>query len=147
MRTDRLPRLALLAVLALPLSLGACKGKNADPKGNEKIESGGSGSGGDGGDRGEDGGTKHLPLTAAMILPVIREVGPEGVVPGKIVVEFSSNVVLPGQINRSGGKTDLKITPPVEGAAVWTGPSTLTFTPAQPFAFDTRYTVSDACFF
>jgi hypothetical protein len=81
-------------------------------------------------------------LDPAALSPVIREVGPAGAGPTKIVVELAQKVVDDAQVGEPlGDGTVLRITPEVRGEIRFTSPSTLTFTPADGFAPSSRYEV------
>jgi alpha-2-macroglobulin len=78
-------------------------------------------------------------LTAERLAPVIRELGPDGVVPSAIVVSFG--VTLPAGTNAQK-VVDLKITPEVAGSFAYASSSSeVRFTPTNPLDFDTTYTV------
>ena len=81
------------------------------------------------------------PLRAASLSPVIREVGSRNSGPAKLVVEFARPVVEASALGPPGGRTELVIEPAVAGELLFTGPSTLTFTPEGGFAPETRYEV------
>ncbi len=121
-----------LVILAAVLALTACK-----------KEGGESTSGG--GDATPTGtATPVVPLSAGDLRPVIREFGPDGVVPQKIVVEFAQSVVDASRVGRASDKTEIRLDPNAPGVATWTGTSTLTFVPSQPLAFETKYAVTIA---
>ncbi len=81
-------------------------------------------------------------LDPELLSPVIREVGPPGAGPTKIVVEFAQQVVDEAQVGETlGDGTRLRIEPAVDGGLRFSSPSTLTFTPADGFAPSSRYEV------
>ncbi len=124
MRSFRAP---LLVVLPL-LLLHACK-RNERPG---SSETGGA----------TPSETPTGPVTVEDVQPVIREVGIAGVVPKRLVLEFARAIVDRERVDRpAGGGTVLRIEPETAGTAVFTSPSTLTFTPSDPFAYRTDYVV------
>ncbi|MDF1561810.1 MAG: MG2 domain-containing protein [Deltaproteobacteria bacterium] len=81
------------------------------------------------------------PLTAQDLQPVIQAVGTPGLPPSKIEIQFALPVVHGGR-RANAKETRLLIQPKTEGELHFTSPSTLTFTPKQPFAPGKRYEVS-----
>ncbi len=81
-------------------------------------------------------------LDPEELSPVIREVGPAGAGPTKIVVELAQKVVDQAQVGeRLGDGTRFRVNPEVDGEIRFTSPSTLTFTPTTGFAPSSRYEV------
>lgn len=60
-----------------------------------------------------------------------------------ISVTFNKPVAaLSGQAQQENSNCPIKISPEIEGTCRWAGTQTLTFTPLQPFAYATKYTVT-----
>ncbi|MFY0574243.1 hypothetical protein ACN28S_07705 [Cystobacter fuscus] len=78
--------------------------------------------------------------TAQSLLPTLYELGPQGMLPREVVIEFPRAVRPEDQEVRKG--TVVSIEPSVPGLLGFKGPSTLVFTPQKPLAFNTSYTVS-----
>lgn len=72
--------------------------------------------------------------------PYIRELGPDGVVPGLVVFEFP-RVIGPESGPAKPG-TRITVTPEVPGSLTQHGRSALAFTPSEGFANGTQYTVT-----
>ena len=82
------------------------------------------------------------PTTMADLHPVLRETGEEGVVPTSIAIELAKPIVpnvKKGATPSAPDGTDFTIEPAVEGRLTLASPTTLVFTPAQPFAYGTAY--------
>src|SRR4029453_12425975 len=77
----------------------------------------------------------------ARLHPVISEVGDDGVVPAALVIELATAIVDQGSVGQESARSVLEITPTVAGELKYSGPSTLTFTPARPLAFGQKYHV------
>ncbi|HEY6099774.1 MAG TPA: hypothetical protein VIW03_10115, partial [Anaeromyxobacter sp.] len=82
------------------------------------------------------------PLTAEALAPVIRERALPGELPDRIVIELARDAAPGGRIGKASPATVLAIAPATRGVVVWESPSTLSFTPAQPFEYATRYQVA-----
>ncbi|WP_309889394.1 MG2 domain-containing protein [Archangium sp.] len=80
------------------------------------------------------------PPSAESVTPVIRELSSEGMVPREVVLEFP-RAVAPENNEVSKG-TAVSVSPNVPGSLSFRSPSTLVFTPREPFAFNTSYTVT-----
>jgi hypothetical protein len=80
------------------------------------------------------------PPSAESLTPVIRELGPEGMVPREVVLEFPRGVAPENHEVKKG--TSVTVSPDVPGSLSFRGASTLVFTPRQSLAFNTRYTVT-----
>jgi len=80
-------------------------------------------------------------LRASDLDPVLRPVGPGGVVPSKIVVQFAVDVVTDDVVGTGTEGTVVVVDPPTAGSVVFTSRSSLEFTPEQPFMPKTRYRV------
>ncbi|HYO54987.1 MG2 domain-containing protein [Archangium sp.] len=80
------------------------------------------------------------PPSAESLTPVIRELGPEGMVPREVVLEFPRGVAPEDNEVRKG--TAVTVSPEVPGSLSFRGASTLVFTPRESLAFNTRYTVT-----
>ncbi|HET9619857.1 MAG TPA: MG2 domain-containing protein [Kofleriaceae bacterium] len=97
--------------------------------------------------RGSDGAVKRTQLTAKALSPVvIQALGADDTVPRAIVIELAAPIVDKDAVGSpSARKADnadepsFTITPPIKGTLVHTGVSELTFTPAEPFEFNTAY--------
>jgi uncharacterized protein YfaS (alpha-2-macroglobulin family) len=87
----------------------------------------------------KEGPPKPPPITPKKLAPVMHELANKRDVPSAIVIELATPVIDKDHVGEPSKKTVLKLTPDVEGEITWTGVSTLTFAPAKPFAFDTRY--------
>ena len=61
--------------------------------------------------------------------------------PTAIVIQLATPVIDKADVGQRTDKTVVKLTPDVKGSVTYTGVSELTFTPSQPFAFDTQYQV------
>ena len=80
---------------------------------------------------------------AAVLTPVIRELGPEGMLPNKIVIELGRPVVSEEKLtSKVPAGTVLTIEPLVAGELRYEGPSTLAFVPEHSFLPRTSYAVS-----
>src|SRR5512139_112937 len=88
-----------------------------------------------------DGPPKRVALTAKKLAPVIHELGIDNVVPTAVVIEMATPVIDADLVGGASSKSVLKITPETKGRLNYSSVSGLTFTPDQPFAFDTQYTV------
>jgi uncharacterized protein YfaS (alpha-2-macroglobulin family) len=86
-----------------------------------------------------EGAPPRPPLTARRLAPVLQESGVEGVLPGALVIELGVPVVEPERVGEISARSVLEADPPVSGTLRWSGPSTLTFTPARPLEYATRY--------
>ena len=84
--------------------------------------------------------TPRAPPSAESLAPVIHELGPEGMVPNEVVLEFPRAVAPEGNEVRKG--TAVTVTPDVPGTLSFRSPSTLVFTPREGFGFKTQYTVT-----
>ena len=82
---------------------------------------------------------KREPVTAEALQPMIHEIGIDHVLPTAVVIELAAPIVDRGN-GMMSSKSAVKITPEVPGRLTFSNSSELTFTPAQPFAFDTTYT-------
>lgn len=82
------------------------------------------------------------PPTAASIDPVIDVVGPEGVVPDRIVIELATAAVPEERVGKeASARTVISLLPKVSGTLKFSTPSTLVFEPREPFAPSTKYQV------
>ncbi|ATB37223.1 hypothetical protein CYFUS_002644 [Cystobacter fuscus] len=77
---------------------------------------------------------------AESLLPTLYELGPQGMLPREVVIEFPRAVRPDDQEVRKG--TVVTVSPDAPGLLSFKGPSTLVFTPRKPLAFNTTYTVS-----
>lgn len=81
---------------------------------------------------------KAEPPKLSSLHPLIGEQGPEGMPPDKIVVELSRPVLEGAKLEG----TQLRLEPELEGSLSIGGPSTLVFTPSEPWAPRTKYTAT-----
>jgi alpha-2-macroglobulin len=84
---------------------------------------------------------ERATLTASKLQPVLAELGAEGVVPSAIVVSFATPIVDRDEVGRITSKSVLKISPEVLGTLTYASNSELRFTPSEPLAHDTKYTL------
>ncbi|WNG45620.1 hypothetical protein F0U60_17070 [Archangium minus] len=84
--------------------------------------------------------TPSAPPSADSLAPVISEIGPEGMVPREVVLEFPRSVAPENQEVKKG--TAFTVSPNVPGMLSFRSGSTLVFTPRESFAFKTEYTVT-----
>src|SRR5690348_3567668 len=70
----------------------------------------------------------HPTLTPERLDPIVRELGPEGVVPTAIVVSFATPIVDRDEVGRVTSKSVLKLTPEVAGTLTYASASELRFT-------------------
>src|SRR5688572_5650103 len=87
-----------------------------------------------------DGPPKRVALTAKKLAPVIHELSVENVVPTAVVIEMATPIIDGDLVGGVTSKSVLKITPETKGRLNYSSVSGLTFTPEQPFAFNTQYT-------
>ncbi len=125
-----------IAIVACVAALAACGGKKkADDKTNaDKAAEAGSGAGS------AEAPPKRTAVTAAVLSPVIHELGQEHVVPTSIVIELATPIVDRDQVGQVSSQTKLEIKPEIPGRLTYSNVSELTFTPERPLAFDTQYT-------
>ncbi len=123
-------------VAGIALWAAACGGKkDADQAGAASGKAEGKGSG-------SSEAPKRAAITAKSLSPVvIHELGADNQVPTAVVIELAAPVIDRESIGSASPKTNLKITPAVDGELSHTGVSELTFTPSRPFDFDTAYQV------
>ena len=82
------------------------------------------------------------PLSAWDLLPVVSTVGPTGTIPDRVVVQFARDVVPESTVGGLSKGTVLSIEPALPGRLVFTGSSTLEFTPKESFAPGVSYNIS-----
>ncbi|WP_224247755.1 Ig-like domain-containing alpha-2-macroglobulin family protein [Hyalangium gracile] len=83
----------------------------------------------------------EAPVTPESLSPVIKELGAEGVVPDKVVFEFSRNVQYSDGEGKKG--TVVRFSPDVGGyLEYFRNSSALSFTPGNGFDLGTTYTVT-----
>jgi uncharacterized protein YfaS (alpha-2-macroglobulin family) len=87
----------------------------------------------------KDGAPKPAPPSPAKLKPVLAEVGPDDAVPTAVVIEVAAPIVDQGTVGQVSARSVLEVTPPAPGTLRYTGVSTLTFVPARPLAFGTKY--------
>ncbi|HYX92070.1 MAG TPA: hypothetical protein VE782_10940, partial [Myxococcaceae bacterium] len=81
-------------------------------------------------------------VTADLLSPSIQPVGPEDAVPTSVVIDLGRAVVEQDALEKPLRDTRVRVEPETPGTVVFTSPSTLTFKPARPFAYGTRYAVT-----
>lgn len=122
----------LAAALVMATTLAGCKKEESSSTASAPSASGATT---------EAAAAQQSVVPAAETLtPVIRELGPERVVPNVVVLEFPRAIVPPGGQVKPG--TRFTVTPEVPGALSYRGQSTLAFTPRPGFAYGTQYTVA-----
>ena len=82
-------------------------------------------------------------FTPRDLLPVLSESGPMGSLPDSVTISFARAIVGRGKIGKQVEKeTVLVLDPPMEGRLEHASESTLRFTPEEPFAPSSTYTVT-----
>ncbi len=126
----------LAAVLLVGTTLVACKEDKGGPPPPTPISGASSSSAGQ--SQGSHA-SPELPTPESMA-PVIKELGPEGVVPDKVVFEFSRSVQYPDSEGKKG--TVIRFSPDVGGnLEFFRNNAALSFTPGNGFELGTTYTV------
>ncbi|MBZ0112439.1 MAG: hypothetical protein K8J08_08270 [Thermoanaerobaculia bacterium] len=113
-----------LVFLSLTLSLGCGKPDAPAPDPDQAIEAG-----------------PVAPVAAADLDPMIRELGQQGAVPQAIVVEMARPVVGLDKVGTDAEGFEIVSDPPIDGRAVYTSPSTISFQPTTPLLPGVSYTV------
>src|SRR5512140_1684934 len=91
---------------------------------------------------GADGGAAAA-VSPEKLLPTIRQMGPYQGMPTSVVFEFPRAIAGGADLNHPlAGKTVFLIEPATKGNLTFSGPSTLTFVPADPFQFGQMYRVT-----
>ncbi|WP_224369885.1 alpha-2-macroglobulin family protein [Hyalangium versicolor] len=129
----------LVAALLVGTALGACK----EDKGGTQPPAPASGAPTSGSTPSPEQGpsASASPITPESLAPVIKELGPEGVVPEKVVFEFSRPVQYPDGEGKRG--TVIRFSPDIGGNLEFFGNnSALSFTPGNGFQLGTTYTVT-----
>lgn len=140
-----------LACLTLALTLtalagcGGCQQKQPSaPPGSTPAASAGANSGAKSSDTSPPDtsppSTSSALPPASAVAPAIHALGPEGVLPKELVLEFPRSLFPEG--SEPGQGTAYTLEPALPGRLSTRGTSTLVFTPARPFAPGTRYTFS-----
>jgi uncharacterized protein YfaS (alpha-2-macroglobulin family) len=89
-----------------------------------------------------DAGSIHTEkITPEVLLPVIQAIGYRGVVPRRVTIQFSRNLIDDGP-RAAGADTLFRIEPEVPGSLRFTSNSTLEFTPTTGFEPGQKYTVT-----
>ncbi|WP_044180559.1 alpha-2-macroglobulin family protein [Hyalangium minutum] len=131
-----------VAVLVVGTALAACKEEKSGPTPATPVP-GAPASGSSSGQTSSPGSQPQAstePLKPESYTPVIKELGPEGAVPDKVIFEFPRSVAYP---ENDGKKTVVRFSPEVGGNLEFYGNSSaLSFTPANGFALGTTYTVT-----
>ncbi len=126
--------LSVPLLLLTPLLLAACDKEEAQPTEEEARQIQVITAGEEAAAEAEEASEEPAPLTAVELHPIIRALGTQGVLPEKIVVEFSQPCVEREALRKElSDGTQLHIEPEVEGSLQFTGLSTLTFTPRKGF--------------
>jgi alpha-2-macroglobulin len=129
-----------VAVLVVGTALAACKEEPPGPTPPTPIPGAPASSSGPSSSQGSQSQARQEPVKPESYTPVIKELGPEGVVPGKVVFEFPRSVSYP---ENDGKKTVIRFSPEVGGNMELHGGNTaISFTPANGFALGTSYTVT-----
>src|SRR5687767_6329228 len=82
--------------------------------------------------------TTPPPPEPEKLNPLFEPIGPPGGLASGVLINFSRPIAGENQVgNPVGEKTVIKIEPAVRGAWIFTNPSTLTFRPQEPLAFET----------
>jgi uncharacterized protein YfaS (alpha-2-macroglobulin family) len=125
-----------LGAIATAIALAACGGKTEEKRGpTAEVVAGDAGAA----PIAKEGPPKPAPVTAKQLAPVIRERAVSGIVPRAVVIELATAVGDKDAIGETSADTRIAVTPDAPGEVKVTGPSTLTFVPEKPFAFNTRY--------
>ncbi|MBN1208467.1 MAG: hypothetical protein JXB05_26640 [Myxococcaceae bacterium] len=132
----------LAAMLLVGTSLAACQEEKTGPQPPTPIPGApASGSGQEPKSQGQAPQASVEPPKPESFTPVIREMGPEGVVPDKVVFEFPRNVQYSDEAGKKG--TVVTISPEVGGSLEhYRNSSALSFTPGGGFSLGTTYTVT-----
>ncbi|MFL5350621.1 MAG: alpha-2-macroglobulin family protein [Hyalangium sp.] len=126
----------LVAVLLVGTTLAACKEDKGGPPPSTPIPGAPTSSSGQ---SQSSQASTELP-TPESLAPVIKELGPEGVVPDKVVFEFSRTVQYPDSEGKKG--TVIRFSPDLGGnLEFFRNNSALSFTPGNGFELGTTYTV------
>ncbi|MCK6544543.1 MG2 domain-containing protein [Myxococcota bacterium] len=88
---------------------------------------------------GDEGDKKPSMPTADSLRPVLSEQGEDGVAPSAIAIELAEPAAEVYGTSVEGNV--LVFEPAVRGTFAWKSPSSLVFTPAEPLAPDTEYSV------
>ena len=110
----------------------------------EVIGAGMTGAGAGSGESADDAegkAPKRQPIVVARLAPLITALGAGGTVPDAIAIELAQSVIDSSDGFREDHDTVVAITPATPGTARRAGMSTVVWTPTQPLAFDTLYTV------
>ncbi|HYI03065.1 alpha-2-macroglobulin family protein [Hyalangium sp.] len=128
----------LVALLLVGTTLAACK---EDPSGTPPpTPVPGTPSPTPGQSQGQEPQASVEPLKPESYTPVIKELGPEGVVPEKLIFEFPRSVSYP---ENDGKKTVIRFSPEVGGnLELYRTSSAISFTPGNGFELGTTYTVT-----
>ena len=82
------------------------------------------------------------PLQARDLVPVIQEIGGQGLGPQQLAIVFARSVVDETALGKAPAEgTELRIEPELEGQWTYTSPSTLTFVPKHGFVPGQSYEV------
>ena len=113
-----------LVVLSLTLNVGCSKREAPAEEADQSVQSG-----------------PVAPVAATDLDPMIRELGPQGSVPQAIVVEMARPVVGADKVGSDAEGFEIVSDPPIDGRAVYTSPSTISFQPTTPLLPGVSYTV------
>ena len=130
----------LAAVLVVGTALAACKEEPSGPTPATPIPGAPASGSGQSSTPGQQAQASQEPLKPESYTPVIKELGPEGVVPDKVIFEFPRSVSYP---ENDGKKTVVRFSPEVGGnLELYGNNAAISFTPANGFALGTTYTVT-----
>ncbi len=138
----RSARARWLVVLLVGTALAACKEEPSGPPPPTPIQGAPTSSSGQSQSPGKSPQAAQESLKPESYTPVIKEMGPEGVVPERVVFEFTRTVQYSDGEGKKGG-TVIKFSPEVGGNLEHHHTNTvLAFTPANGFELGTTYTVT-----
>ena len=118
---------SLAATATAWLAMAGCKSGGEDRRGTESAP--------------------PAPVTAEALAPVFGTLGPEGVVPQRLVIELARPIAGESADGEESAEaeaegSELVLQPAVAGELRRTGPSTLMFVPDAPFATGTAFTAN-----
>jgi uncharacterized protein YfaS (alpha-2-macroglobulin family) len=133
-----------LVVLLVGTALAACKEEPSGPPPSTPVTGAPTSSQSPGQSSSQSPGqspqASQESLKPESYAPVIKELGPEGVVPDKVIFEFSRPVSYP---ENDGKKTVVRFSPEVGGNLEhYRNSSAISFTPGNGFQLGTTYTVT-----
>jgi uncharacterized protein YfaS (alpha-2-macroglobulin family) len=127
-----------VALLLVGTALSACKEDKGAPPPATPASGSTSSSSSSQSQSGSQASTE--PLTPESFKPIIKELGPEGVVPDKVIFEFTRPVSYP---DSGGKKTAIRFSPEVGGEMeLFRNNLAISYTPGNGFELGTTYTVT-----